>query len=281
MMDAASQIKVTLTTIIMRPRTFPGEEPPESVVAAMKSSDVVICATSMTMFYTKARIAACRAGARLISMAGATPSLLASRAMLVNFDKQEKLVKKIAAYLTRASVVHVRTDRGTDLRMDISNRSGCAITALCTKSGDAQGAPDIEACVAPLEASTNGKLVVDASTSVTGLLRTPITIDIEHGTAIRIHGGTAAKRLKSMLFSTKKTNSFKVAEFGVGLNPFARLCGSIIVDEAVLGTAHIALGDNIPLGGKNHAPIHVDLVFKQPKIELDGKLILNGHRFLV
>jgi len=280
MMRAASQLNINLTAIIMKPRLFPGEEPPASVVAAMKLSNVVICATTMTMFYTKARIAACRAGARLISMAGATPSLLASNAMLVNFKEQQKLVKKVAANLTRASSVHVTTKQGTDLMLNISNRNGCAITGICAKPGEAQGVPDLEACIAPIESSTMGKLIVDASTSVTGLLRSPIILEIQDGTVVRITGGAAANRLRAILRRVQDRNAWKVAEFGVGLNPLARLCGSIIEDEAVLGTAHLALGDNKPLGGNNKAPIHIDLVFKQPRVELDGALFMQGRRFI-
>lgn len=281
MMDAAKRLGLDLAVAIMKPRVYPGEEPPSSVAEAMRTSKVVICATSMTMFYTQAKISACNAGAKFISMAGATSSTLASNAMLADFRKQEKLVKRVAKRLTKASVVRISSDNGTDVELSVAGRSGHAITGLCRKPGDAQGVPDIEAYVAPLENSPHGRLVVDGSTSVTGLLKTPITIDIRHGEAYRFRGGSQAKRLVSMLKRTKSRNSFRVGEFGFGLNPLAKFCGSIIEDEAVMGTAHIALGENRQLGGRNKAPIHVDLVLRQPEVELDGKLILKANRFLV
>ncbi|MGA3405203.1 MAG: aminopeptidase [Candidatus Bathyarchaeia archaeon] len=281
MMEAASRLSVNLAAVIMKPRMYPGEEPPSFVVAAMKGADVVICVTSMTMFYTEARIAACKAGARFLSIAGGTPSTLASNAMLVDFRKQEKLVERIAKHLTKASLVHISTDKGTDIELSIAGREGHAITGLCKKPGDAQGVPDIEAYVAPIENSSNGTLVVDASTSVTGLLRTPITVDVQHGEARRIYGGDQAKRLLAMLRNTNSKNSFRIGEFGFGLNPLARFCGSIIEDEAVMGTVHIALGENRLLGGRNKAPIHVDLVLRRPRVELDGKLVLKANRLLI
>ena len=61
----------------------------------------------------------------------------------------------------------------------------------------------------------------------------------------------------------------------------ARFCGSIIEDEAVMGTVHIALGENRLLGGRNKAPIHVDLVLRRPRVELDGKLVLKANRLLI
>ena len=281
MMNAAKLLDLDLAVVIMKPRAYPGEEPPSSIVKAMRASNVVICATSMTMFYTKARLSACNAGAKFLSMAGATPSTLASNAMLADFRKQKKLVERVAKRLTKASLVRVSSDKGTDLEFSVAGRHGHAITGLCRKPGDAQGVPDIEAYVAPIENSPHGRLVVDGSTSVTGLLKTPITIDIYHGKALRFRGGSQAKRLVTMLKRTRSRNSFRIGEFGFGLNPLARFCGSIIEDEAVMGTAHIALGENRQLGGRNNAPIHVDLVLRRPQVELDGELVLKANRLLL
>jgi leucyl aminopeptidase (aminopeptidase T) len=280
-MKAASEIGVSLTTIIMKPRKFPGEEPPPFVAEAMEESDVVICATSMTMFYTKARIAACEAGARLLSMAGATASTFASDAMFADFQNQAKLGKIVAARITRASKIHVTSFGGTDLELKVEGRVGQVVTGLCRKRGDAQGVPDIEVYVAPIESASHGTLVVDGSTSVTGLVKTPIKIGIERGIVQEIRGGHEAQRLISILHATGSRKSYRVGEFGIGLNPLAKLHGSIIEDEAVMGTAHIALGENRPLGGRNRAPIHVDLVFKRPRIELDGKLVFKEKSFLI
>ena len=84
-----------------------------------------------------------------------------------------------------------------------------------------------------------------------------------------------------MLKRTKSRNSFRIGEFGFGLNPLARFCGSIIEDEAIMGTAHIALGENRQLGGRNKAPIHVDLVLRRPQVEFDGELVLKANRLLL
>jgi len=281
MLKAASEVGVHLTIIIMRPRKFPGEEPPAFVAEAMKKSHVVICATSMTMFYTKARIAACEAGARLLSMAGARASTFASNAMFADFGNQAKLGKIIAAHISKSSKIHITTSMGTDLELNVEGRSGRVVTGLTRKRGDAQGVPDIEVYVAPIESASYGMLIVDASASPMGLVKTPIRMEIKRGMVQRIRGGHEAHRLITMLRATRNRNSYRVGEFGIGLNPLARLRGSIIEDEAVLGTAHIALGENRPLGGRNCAPIHVDLVFKQPRIELDGKLIWKGTRCLI
>jgi leucyl aminopeptidase (aminopeptidase T) len=280
-MVAATQLGLEAIAIMMRPRVLPGDEPPARVVAAMLSSDVIICPTSRTLFHTTARTAACARGARFISMAGATMSVLASRAMFANFDKQERVLKKMVEKLTRAKRITVTNPAGTDLELSVLGRHGHGITGMCRRRGEATGVPDIEAYIAPLEDSTNGTLVIDGSTSVTGLVKQPIRIDMKQGIALTFSGGSEARRLLRILREAGSRRAFRVGEFGIGLNPLARVRGAIIEDEAALGTVHVALGDNHRFGGKNDAAIHIDMVLKRPHVELDGKTILNGKRLML
>ena len=61
-----------------------------------------------------------------------------------------------------------------------------------------------------------------------------------------------------------------VSELGVGINPAAVLIGSMIMDEKVLGTAHIAFGSNSWFGGDIKTIFHGDQVFKNPIFYVDG-----------
>jgi len=160
----------------------------------------------------------------------------------------------------------------------VFRRRGHGVSGMCTRRGEVTGVPDIEAYIAPLEDSTNGTLVIDGSTSVTGLVKQPIRIDIERGMALKISGGSQARTILRILRKARSRAAFRVGEFAVGLNPLARVRGAIIEDEGALGTAHVALGDNIRLGGKNKAPVHIDFVLRRPHVEFDGKTVLNGKR---
>lgn len=277
-MDAASRLGIEASNVTMKPRTFPGEEPPRPVVAAMLSSDVIICPTSTTLFHTDARAVACRKGARFISMACATMSVLASNAMLTNFPKRENVLNRLAHKLTHAKRIRVTNPAGTDLEFDVQGRRGHGVSGMATRPGDATGTPDIEAYIAPREKDTNGVLVVDGSTSVTGIVKQHVKISIRRGCAVSITGGSDARALFRILRDARSRGSFNVGEFGIGLNPSARIRGSIIEDEGMLGTAHVALGDNTRLGGRNSAPTHIDLVFKSPHVQFDGITVLRGRR---
>lgn len=197
-------------------------------------------------------------------MAGATMTVLASNAMLADFDVQERILRRFVRLLTRAKRITVTNPAGTNLELNVHGRCGHGITGMCRRRGDATGVPDIEAYIAPLEDSTNGSLIIDGSTSVTGLVKQPIRIDIEKGMARTISGGSEARRLLRILREARSRAAFRVAEFGIGLNPLARIRGATIEDEATLGTVHVALGDNHRFGGENKAPIHIDMCSETP-----------------
>jgi len=275
---AANSMDVEASLITMRPRSLPGNEPPRPVVSAMLASDIIISVASTTLYHSNARIAACRAGARFLSMACCTMPVLASSAMFADFEKQETLVKKLARRLTDARRIRVRNRAGTDLELSAVGRTGGAVTGMCKRPGDVTGVPDIEVYIAPVEGSTNGILIIDGSSSVNGVVREPIKVEFAQGRVARIAGGREAQVLLKVLRDARSRTVFNVAEFGMGLNPLARIRGAIIEDEGAFGTAHIALGDNSKLGGKNKALVHIDLVLKRAWVELDGRTILKGRR---
>jgi leucyl aminopeptidase (aminopeptidase T) len=48
-----------------------------------------------------------------------------------------------------------------------------------------------------------------------------------------------------------------------------------------MGTAHIALGNNISMGGTCNVGIHVDGVFLNPTVKIDDKTILENGNLLI
>ena len=72
-----------------------------------------------------------------------------------------------------------------------------------------------------------------------------------------------------------------IAEFGIGTNDSARLSGILLEDEKVMGTVHLALGNNVTMGGSVNVPMHVDGVIKKPTVYLDGKLLMDKGKLLI
>ena len=59
-----------------------------------------------------------------------------------------------------------------------------------------------------------------------------------------------------------------LGELGIGLNPaITRVTGCTLLDEKMVGTAHVALGENRALGGVNNSALHWDLVIQGAQLE--------------
>jgi leucyl aminopeptidase (aminopeptidase T) len=75
--------------------------------------------------------------------------------------------------------------------------------------------------------------------------------------------------------------SRNIAELGIGTNYMAEICGLILEDEKVLGTVHLALGNNVSMGGNVNVKIHLDGVIYSPTLTIDDKPILKNGEMLI
>jgi leucyl aminopeptidase (aminopeptidase T) len=74
---------------------------------------------------------------------------------------------------------------------------------------------------------------------------------------------------------SERTGNANIAELGIGTNDMARRPDNILESEKILGTIHIALGDNSSFGGNVSTPFHQDFVFFRPTVMLIQK---GGNR---
>jgi len=111
-------------------------------------------------------------------------------------------------------------------------------------------------------------------------VKQPLTITVKNGWAQRFQGPDATQ-LESLLKSADK-NAYNIGELGIGTNPNARLIGVVLEDEKVLGTVHIALGDNTSyVDGHTKSKIHEDGILLQPTVKIDGRLIMKDGELLL
>jgi len=274
LVEAAKKARAEVMLMCMRARSRHGEEPPKPVDRAMIASDVVLAPTTYSLTHTQARLRACRAGARIATMPMITEEMMYRGAMLADYQEVSRLTHRAADLLTEASQVEVSTPAGTDLVLDIAGREACPDTGIFHNPGDWGNLPAGEAFIAPIEGKARGRIVVDGS-MVDTLLAT-IEIKVENGRAMRISGRPASRLIKMLEEAGLK--AYNLAEFGIGTNPNARLMGNVLEDEKVLGTCHVAFGDNSTFGGRVRAGIHVDGILLRPTIKLDGRIIAEKGR---
>jgi len=261
------------------PRKTNGEEPPTEVAELMKMVDVVLCPTSKSLTHTDSRRAASEKGVRIATLPGVTEEIMI-RCMNADYNMIAERTFRVCAELQKTSVVRVKAPGGTDITLPIKGRKAHASSGLFREKGLWGNLPTGEAYLAPLEGQSQGLVVVDGSMASVGMVRDPIRISVKDGHATEITGSTEAKRLIELLEPHGKDGR-NVAEFGIGTNDKAILTGLILEDEKVMGTIHIAFGDNKSMGGTIRVASHLDGLVKEPTVWFDDRKVMEGGKLLI
>ncbi len=280
--EAFDQVGVRLGAEVLRMRMLPrrahGEEPPPPVASAMASAQVVVAPTSKSLSHTLAREKANAAGARIATLPMITQEVLL-RGLSADYEALRQRSLKVAQRLTEAQKAHLITPAGTNLHLSLEGRPAFADTGFLQKPGDFGNLPAGEAYVVPVEGSAEGILVVDLAMAGIGRLSEPLRMVVQGGFVKEITGGPEAGKLLQMLEAVGPL-AYNIAELGVGTNDQAIVSGNVLEDEKVLGTVHIALGNNARMGGTIDVPLHLDGVLSEPTLLLDGRPLLEKGRLL-
>jgi aminopeptidase len=276
---AARDLGHEVLLVEMPPARSNGEEPPAEVAMLMARFDVVLCPTSKSLTHTDARRAASAAGARIATLPGVTEDIMI-RCMNADYAAVAARTRQVAAAMEDTSVIRVQAPAGTDVVLPVAGRRPQASTGLFRERGQWGNLPTGEAYIAPREGESQGVVVVDGSMAGVGMTRTPIRIAIERGYATAITGGEEAERLVHLL-EPHGRDARNVAEFGVGTNDRATLTGVILEDEKVMGTIHIAFGDNKSMGGSIRVASHLDGLITRPTVWFDDREVLRDGTLLI
>jgi len=261
-------------------REMHGQEPPQQIAEMMKLFDVVLCPTAKSLTHTNARRNASALGARIATFPGITEDIMI-RGLNADYNRIAALTIKLQEIMNDVNIVRVTSAIGTDITMDISGRKALPSKGLFHKKSESGNLPTGEAYIAPLEGKTNGVFYVDGSMAGIGVIKgKPIRIEVKDGYAVNVSGGNQAKKLDDTLNKYDQL-ARNIAEFGIGTNYKAKLSGILLEDEKVMGTIHIALGDNKSMGGLVNVPIHLDGVVKKPTVYFDEKIIMKNGKLLI
>ncbi len=277
--EAVKSLGNEVLFVEMLPRKTNGEEPPAEVAELMKQFDVVLCPTSKSLTHTDSRRAASAKGVRIATLPGVTEEIMI-RCMNADYHKIAERTLMLCNMMEKTSVIKVQAPSGTDITLPISGRKAFASTGLFREKGQSGNLPTGEAYLAPLEGKSNGTVVVDGSMAMIGMVKEHIRITVKDGFATDITGGAEAKKLAE-LFEPHGKDARTVAEFGIGTNDKAILSGLILEDEKVMGTIHIAFGDNKSMGGSVRVASHLDGLIKSPTVWFDDIMIMKEGKFVV
>lgn len=176
---------------------------------------------------------------------------------------------------------NVRTIRieadGTDLTLSVAGRTWI-------NSDGRRNMPSGEIFTGPIETSANGVMRCGFPVYRDGRELKGIALEFQDGLVTSARAEEGEEYLLSML--DLDPGSRRLGELGLGLNMgIPRFTGSILYDEKIGGTVHLALGQSYPeTGGTNQSALHWDLIVDtrtNGRITADGRTVMENGTWLV
>jgi aminopeptidase len=176
---------------------------------------------------------------------------------------------------------HVRTIRieaeGTDLTLAVGGRTWI-------NSDGRRNMPSGEIFTGPIEDSATGRLRCGFPVCRDGRKLEGIALEFCRGEVVAGRADAGAEYLLAML--DLDPGARRLGELGLGLNPrIDRFTGTILFDEKIGGTVHLALGQSyLETGGVNASALHWDLIVDtrtRGRVWADDRLVMEDGRWLV
>ena len=204
-------------------------------------------------------------------------------AVLRDWGSLAEEMSRLKTLLDEGDEVHIRTESGTDLTLDIRGRS--AVNSAASVAYDSHNLPSGEVFTAPADAA--GRVCFDVPMTIRGRRVRDVELTLKDGVVVDWTAGEGADVLTSVIETD--TGSRRFGELGVGMNRgIDRATDQILFDEKMAGTVHLALGRAydacLPEGESGvESAVHVDLITgmeaEGSSIEIDGETIQRGGRF--
>ena len=180
--------------------------------------------------------------------------------------RQDELV----ARLTPARRIRIEAD-GTDLTLDVHGRTWI-------NSDGRRNMPSGEVFTGPHESSANGTVRFTVPTGPPGVTVTGVQLRFVDGEVVEATAERGDEYLQAALATD--AGARRLGELGIGTNRgIDRPTGSILFDEKMAGTVHLAVGRSYPeTGGTNASAVHWDLICD---LHAGGRLSADGEPVVV
>lgn len=209
---------------------------------------------------------------RLGHCPGVTLDMLTNGALALTVQEHRKMQTFASALIQKLNnvvKVEIKNSMGTNLSLKVEGRPFFTDTIINWETMKWMNLPTGEVIVAPVEDSLHGKLVCDMAIGGIGPLKTPVKIKIQNGKVKETVSRDlqVLKRVKESLSTDEWAKV--VGEFAFGINPKARFVEEFLEAEKILGTIHIAFGNNSDMpGGNNKSKNHMDLLISKPDVKI-------------
>ncbi len=182
---------------------------------------------------------------------------------------------QLAQRLEQASTVRIEAE-GTDVTLTTKGRGW-------VNSDGKRNMPSGEVFTGPREDSATGRIRFTVPSSPAGVDVHGVELELRDGEVV----GASAEAGQEYLDRALATDAGarRIGELGIGTNyGIDRPTGTILLDEKMGGTVHLALGRSYPeTGGVNESALHWDLICdlrSGGRITVDGELLQEDGRFV-
>ena len=235
---------------------------------------IIIALSNNSTSHTRYRALACAAGCRFASLPHFDPDMFHT-SMTVDWSALAARTARLVDAINRAEWIRVVAPNGTNMSICKQGRHAEGDDGMLTAPGSFGNLPAGEAYLAPLEGKSHGTMVIEWGP--TRKLDEPLRLTVENGIVVEIEGNDSHRANLEAKFA-QNANCRNIAELGIGTNDKASRPDNVLEAEKILGTIHIALGDNSGFGGTVSAPFHEDYVFYQPTLTA---IMANGHEQVI
>lgn len=181
-------------------------------------------------------------------------------------ERQQRLID----WLDGRREIHL-TGPGTDLRMSIEGRSW-------VNSDGRRNFPSGEIFTGPVEGSVEGTVRFSYPVVTKGREIADVRLRFEAGAVVEASASKGEEHLVQALDTDEGAR--RLGEFAFGTNmDLQRFTKTILLDEKIGGTVHMAVGAGYPdTGSVNRSAIHWDLICD---LRRGGRVTVDGEPFLV
>lgn len=193
------------------------------------------------------------------------------RAMAADYTEVAAQAQYLAVKLEQSKWIRIVAPNGTDLRLRVGGRpieqdAGVVPLPEQANAKPYLNLPSGEVCFAPHEDSAEGTVIIEQAFWQGQSIRN-LRLKFEAG-YVSVLSADSGLDIFNEVLANGGGDAYRIGELGIGLNPAVdRVTGCTLLDEKMIGTAHVALGENRALGGINNSALHWDLVIQGAQIE--------------
>ncbi len=192
------------------------------------------------------------------------------------WKRQAEVQEKIVNFLSKVSELRI-VGKDTDLLIGVSGRKWI-------NDDGKKNMPGGEVFTGPIEDYTEGRIYFEYPAVWRGIEVEGVRLVFRRGVVVDAKAERGESFLKKILETDEGAKRLGEAAFGLNYD-INRPTKSILFDEKIGGTMHLALGASYPAtGGKNVSSIHWDLVKdlkREGKVYADGDLVFENGKFII